>query len=68
MAARAHGASAYQRKKIALENQAQDEQDDDAAQAEMDTSHPKASASAAFIAAVFYVVTASTRCPAHDFL
>src|SRR4051812_16113615 len=45
-AARAHGAVADQRQEVALENQAEDEQDDDPAQAEVNASGAEAASTA----------------------
>src|ERR1700692_840640 len=57
-AAGARRVGAEKRQKVALENQAEHEKHDDAAQSEMNASGLEA-ASAAFVAAIFNVVAAS---------
>ena len=58
------GTVADERQEVAFENDAQDEQDDHAAQSEVNSSGLKA-ATTAFVAPIFNVVAASARCPAH---
>jgi hypothetical protein len=64
-AGRAYGIGAQQRQEVAFENQTQDEQDHHTAQAQMQPAYLKAATAAAFIAAIFNIITAPTWCPAH---
>src|ERR1700680_894767 len=58
------GTAAKQGKKIAMENQAQDKNDNQSSDTEVEPSklHPSG---ATVVEAVFDIVTAATRCPAH---